>query len=198
MQLPEFPELPDKNNHYRTIVADPPWPYNDGLPGGGRGADSHYDSLPVGMIQGLGPFVNKIASSHAHLYMWATNKFIDDAYEVCRAWGFEPKTLVTWVKVNDEPIGLPGDRDSPVPVKERIGMGHYFRNTTEHLIFAQKGSLKTERNDMPSHFFAERTDHSEKPDKSYVMVEEMSPGPYFEMFARRTWRNWDVWGNESE
>jgi N6-adenosine-specific RNA methylase IME4 len=197
MKLPEFPDLPDETNQYKTVVADPPWPYNDALPGGGRGAASHYDSLPVGMIEGLGPFVNKIAASHAHLYMWSTNKFIDDAYQVCRSWGFEPKTLVTWVKVQDEPEGLPGDRDGASPVKERIGMGHYFRNTTEHLIFAQKGSLGTDRNDMPSHFFAERTEHSRKPDKSYGLVEEMSPGPYFEMFARRQRDGWDVWGDES-
>ena len=196
MKVPEFPEFPDEPNTYKAIVADPPWPYDDALPGGGRGADSHYDTLPIGLISGLGPFVNKIAAPHAHLYMWTTNSFVDDAYDVCREWGFEPKTMVTWVKVKDEPVGLPTSRNVAANVKERIGMGHYFRNTTEHLVFAQKGSLNTNRNDMPSHFFAERTDHSEKPDKSYSLIEQMSPGPYFEMFARRQWRDWDVWGNE--
>lgn len=197
VKIPEFPELPEKVNHYKTIVADPPWPYNDGLPGSGqRGADSHYDTLPLGMIKGLGPFVSKISAGHSHLYLWATNSFLDEAYDVCRLWGFEPKTTITWVKVQDAPASLPYDRESPVNIKERIGMGHYYRNTTEHLVFAQKGSLGTERNDVPTHLFAERTEHSRKPDKSYVLVEEMSPGPYFELFARRSWKDWDVWGNE--
>jgi N6-adenosine-specific RNA methylase IME4 len=193
--FPRLSDLPDGT--YRTIVADPPWSYDDGLPGSGqRGADSHYDTLPWQMVAGMAPQISEVADSHAHLWLWCTNSFIVEAHQIAEAWGFDPKTLVTWVKVLNAPIELPPERESAVPVKERIGMGHYLRNTTEHLLFASKGNLGTERSDMPTHFFAERAEHSSKPEKSYRLISEMSEGPYLELFARDSREGWDVWGNE--
>lgn len=193
--FPEFAPLPDEN--YRTVVADPPWAYDDTLPGDTRGAESHYETLPTGMIAGMGPQIRAATAPSAHLYLWCTNGFVADAHDVAEAWGFDPKTLVTWVKVLDEPSTLPHERDDSFEVVPRIGMGHYFRNTTEHMLFATKSNRSTNRNDTPTHFFAERTEHSAKPTKAYRLVEAMSDGPYLELFARNERENWDVWGKEA-
>lgn len=161
---------------YRTIVADPPWSYNDKLSAKNRGADAHYGTMPLHWIKAMR--VQDIVEDDAHLYLWATNAFMVEAHEIVRAWGFEPKTILTWVKT-------------------QIGMGHYFRNNTEHAIFAVRGSLGTLRNDMPTAFTAKRAAHSAKPECFIDMVETMSPGPYLEIFSRRHRLGWDVWGNES-
>jgi N6-adenosine-specific RNA methylase IME4 len=106
-----------------------------------------------------------------------TNAFICEAHELALAWGFEPKTVLTWVK--------PG-----------IGMGFYFRNNTEHVLFAVRGGLKGLRRDLPTGFNWPRGRHSEKPAAFYDMVETMSPGPRLDVFARAKRFGWDVYGNE--
>lgn len=194
IHFPSFPPAP--NGGYKGLSADPPWKYDDSLPGPGRGAESHYDSLHPKAIAGMAPQVRAITAPNAHLHLWCTNSFIGEAYHVAEAWGFTPKTVVTWVKVTDAPETLPYERDEPAEVSERIGMGHYYRNTTEHMLFAVKGSLSTFRNDAPTHLFAERTEHSAKPEKAYRLIEDMSPGPYLDMFARESRDGWDAWGAE--
>lgn len=192
--FPEIEPIPD--GQYKTILADPPWSYDDSLSGGGRGAVKHYDTLDTNIIRALGRQVNAVAASHAHCYLWTTNAFLGDAYDVVREWGFDPKTIITWIKVTDAPETLPHERDEDAEVSERIGMGHYYRNTTEHAVFGTKGNKSTERNDVPTHFFAERTEHSAKPRKFYRLVESMSDDPRLEMFARNERDGWDSWGNE--
>jgi N6-adenosine-specific RNA methylase IME4 len=93
------------------------------------------------------------------------------------AWGFDYKTKITWCKT-------------------QIGAGRYYRNTTEDALFAVKGRLLCLRADMPTHFVAPRTRHSQKPDAFYDIVESMSPGPYLDVFARRQRFGWDVFGDE--
>jgi N6-adenosine-specific RNA methylase IME4 len=167
---------------YRTICADPPWAYRDKLSSVNaghprhRGADSHYQTMPLEWIKDLP--VHTIAEADAHLYLWTTNAFMVEGHEVARAWGFQPRTILTWVKT-------------------QIGMGHYFRNNTEHVIFAVRGSLPTNRKDVPTAFTAPRGAHSAKPECFIDLVESMSPGPYVEIFSRRHRLGWDVWGNES-
>lgn len=172
---------------YRTIVADPPWQYRDklnmavaadGTPHKGhRGAESHYPCMDTDAICALP--IGEQADSDAHLYLWVTNAFMLEGYSVAASWGFVPKTILTWVK-------------------DRLGMGHYFRNTTEHVLFCVRGSLKCLRADMPTHFEAPRTDHSRKPRSFYQIVEMMSPGPYLEVFARTRREGWDAFGNQVE
>ena len=87
------------------------------------------------------------------------------------------KTMITWAKT-------------------QIGMGMYFRNTTEHALFGVRGRLKCLRRDVPTHFVAPRGSHSAKPEAFYDIVESMSPGPYLDVFARRLRLGWDCWGNE--
>lgn len=186
------------NGKYRTIVADPPWRYTrdpgslrarrDAQPKGrGRQAEDHYDTLTTEQIAALP--VADVAADEAHLYLWVTNPLLTDqrpdikgalsAPAIARAWGFEPKTLLTWVK--------PG-----------IGPGWYFRGATEHVLFAVRGGLgipAAER--LRNVFEAPRGCHSAKPDLFYDLVEQVSPAPRLEMFARRARFGWDYWGDES-
>jgi N6-adenosine-specific RNA methylase IME4 len=106
------------------------------------------------------------------------------AYELARAWGFKPSTLITWIKRRDFHDGW-------------MGLGRYYRSTTEHVLFAVRGGLDIRHNDQPNFFFAPRGAHSEKPAKFYDIVARMSPGPYLDVFARSQRFNWDTWGDEA-
>lgn len=193
---PEFPAFPDIEA--KTVVADPPWPYGDDLPGNiARGAEDHYPILPVGHIAGLGECVQAITAPNAHLWLWTTAGFMAEAHEVAEAWGFDVKTIVTWNKVNDEPSTLPHERQKGAHVRHRLGMGRYLRNTTEFLLFAAKGNKQVDGDTFATHFFAERSDHSTKPAKSYRLIEQASEGPFFEMFARSGRDGWVTWGEEA-
>lgn len=195
LDFPTLPPLPKRS--YKTLKIDPPWAYRDDLPGPGRGSNSHYDTLHADTVAGMAPQIRKATASSAHAYMWVTNSFLKEGLEILDAWGFEYKTQITWVKVVDEPSTLPFERDEPAEIKGRIGMGHYTRNTTEHLLLGVKGRKGTNRDDVPGHFFAERGEHSAKPEKAYRLVEELSDGPRLEMFGRRARDGWDVWGDEA-
>ena len=185
--LPLFSPLPHR---YRTICVDPPWNYkqhwgrkevwaSDGRMflkrGTERGAATQYDCLSDQEIAAIP--VGEWSDFDAHLYVWTTNAFMVEAHNLAKGWGFEPKTILTWIK-------------------PRLGMGYYYRNTTEHVVFAVKGSLKALRHDLRTNFSGEQGKHSEKPAAFYDMVESMSPGPYLDVFARVHRFNWDAWGNE--
>lgn len=195
ISFPTLPDLPDRE--YKTVMADPPWAYDDDLPGPARGSNSHYDTLHYGTVMGMGPQIREITSSHAHLYLWTTNSFIQESIRVAEEWGFDQKSIVTWIKVQDEPYGLPHERDQAVNIIERIGMGNYLRNTTEHLLFCVKGTRGVELNNVPTHFFAERDEHSSKPTKAYRLVESLSPAPRIDLFSRTQRKGWDGWGDET-
>jgi N6-adenosine-specific RNA methylase IME4 len=170
---------------YATIVADPPWQYQKATQESyQRGAaENHYPTMRVSEIVALP--VAELAADNAHLYLWVTNKILTEqrvdgtALEIVRAWGFEAKTILTWVK-------------------PQIGMGYYYRGCTEHIIFATRGKAPIapavrERNA----FTANRTRHSAKPELFFDMVGRVSPGPYLELFARGARFGWDSWGDES-
>ena len=164
---------------YRTIVVDPPWSYEDKLTMGSgvkhRGAATHYSCASVQDIAQIP--VGEWAESDAHLYLWTTNAFMVEAHDLAKAWGFRQRTIVTWCKT-------------------QFGMGHYFRNSTEHFLFCVRGSLPVARHDMPTHFTAPRGRHSAKPEAFFDMVQSMSPGPYLDVFSRQQRLGWDTWGNE--
>jgi len=193
-----FPTItPMVDRQYRTVLADPPWPYDDNCAGDGRGAESHYETMSVEQIAALGGMVNTVTDAHSHLYLWTTNSFIDEAFDVVRSWGFTPKTVITWVKTKQTPKGFPHERDEPADVEPYMGMGHYYRNSTEHCVFATKSNFSVERSDVRTHFYAARTDHSSKPQKFYDLVETQSEGPFLEMFARAEREGWYNWGKET-
>lgn len=196
LQPPEFPDFPDAE--FRTILADPPWNYEDDLPEDvGRGAAEHYDTLHTGYIMGLGEQVQQIAAPSAHLYLWTTGSFMPEAFEVVDAWGFDHKQVLTWVKVNNAPPTLPHEREQNTRLRRYMGMGRYYRNSAEFLLFATKGNRQVNREDASTTFFAERSDHSVKPEKSYRLIEQMSDGPFFEMFSRSKRAGWTAWGDEA-
>lgn len=161
---------------YRTIVVDPPWAYDHHWGAGiAPRRPLAYDCLSIAELNSLP--IGKWAELDAHLYLWTTNSFIEEAHQVARAWGFTKKTILTWVK-------------------SQLGMGTYYRNNTEHVLFAVRGQLSTLRTDQPTAFSGQRGRHSEKPHAFYDMVQSMSPGPYLDVFARKLRFSWDAWGLE--
>lgn len=182
---------------YRTIVADPPWPYADAGSGStlpksvkkdgslavGVAMSDQYDAMTVAELCELKPK----AADDAHLYLWTTNAFMVEAHEVAPAWGFKPKTILTWAKTHH------GD-----PSRVSMKTGYYFRGATEHCLFCVRGSLRLQTKDgLPTGYLWPRLPHSVKPDAFYDLVEKASPGPYLEMFARRARFGWDYWGDQS-
>jgi N6-adenosine-specific RNA methylase IME4 len=167
------------SERYRTIVADPPWPYDNETWGIGAIGDG-YETLSFEDICSLP--VAQFAAREAHLYLWVTNaKLLDHDYAaLVNAWGFSYKTLLTWRKT------------------ACLGIGHYFRGETEHVLFCTRGRLPIEPASRErNHFDAPRGRHSAKPDAFYDLVERVSPGPRLELFARRQRLGWDTWGNEA-
>jgi N6-adenosine-specific RNA methylase IME4 len=176
---------------YRTIVADPPWRYTQNPPvktGSGVSAEHQYPTMTTDAIAALPIAI--YAADVAEVYMWVTNPVLLGArptirghiepVEIVRAWGFEPKALLTWHKLGP------------------IGLGFYFRGDTEHVIYGTRGNLQIPPGLRASnHFAAAKGRHSVKPDRFYELVERLSPGPYLELFARRRRFGWDVWGNEA-
>lgn len=178
---------------YRTIVADPPWQYTVTPPlgfGTKRGpstAESHYETMTTQAMAQIP--VGELSEDNAHLYMWVTNPILTEqrlrggpnAVALARAWGFEPKTVLTWIKSENG-----------------AGMGFYFRGDTEHVLFCVRGRLPIHSALRVSNIFrGSRGQHSQKPDSFLDLVESVSPGPYLEMFSRRNRLGWDTWGNEA-
>lgn len=180
-------------------MADPPWPYNSPraiVGNGGRGAQDgkaaeiiqadvlqHYNIMTLDEIKQLP--VASLAADAAHLYLWTTNSFMVEAHEVARAWGFQPKTILTWVKTHHDK-----------PCRPSMKTGYWYRSATEHIVFAVRGKLRLSGPATPTAFLLPRLPHSVKPDFFYDLIEAQSPGPYLELFARRARSAWDIWGNE--
>lgn len=169
---------------YSTIVVDPPWADRHNMTGvtrvgrekRDRRIDGHYSTLTVEEIAALP--VGSLADENAHLYLWTTNLDLRDAFRIVDAWGFTYKALLTWVK------------------EGHLGMGAYFRNQTEHVLFAVRGKLPTldGGRSQRTYFTAPKGGHSVKPGLFGDIVEACSPGPYVELFARQPRMGWDAWG----
>jgi len=171
---------------YSTILADPPWRFQNRT---GKMAPEHrrlrrYETMSLEEICGLP--VAAHAAETAHLYLWVPNALLAEGLEVMRAWGFTYKTNLVWYKVRKD--GGPDGR----------GVGFYFRNVTELLLFGIRGRMRTlapgrrQVNLLPSR----KRSHSQKPDEFYPLIESCSPGPYLELFARESVPGWKAWGNE--
>lgn len=164
-----FPVIQGK---YKTILVDPPWDY-DTLSLAGRG-HTEYSPMTLEDLQQLD--ISQYAEENCHLYLWATNNFLYEALKLGEMWGFNYKTVITWVKPS-------------------IGMGSYFRNNTEQLLFFVRGSMTTRTDNTGTHFEAARGQHSEKPEIFYEIIERNSYPNYLEYFARKERKNWIVYGN---
>jgi len=164
---------------YRTIVIDPPWDWGDegDVSQMGRSVPT-YSTIPYNDLLKLP--VSDLAMDDCHLYLWITNRSLYKGFSLIESWGFRYITTLTWCKPS-------------------IGIGNYYRNNTEHILFAVKGALRLLRFDKGTWFLAERgKEHSQKPDEAYQLIAECSPEPRLDMFARSTHSGFVSWGNVNE
>jgi N6-adenosine-specific RNA methylase IME4 len=154
---------------YGCISADPPWPKQSGEP--------HYETMRLETIKQIGVGLQEHLADNAHCWLWVTNGILPQGHEVLKAWGFEYRSMLTWVK-------------------PRLGLGVYLRNMTEHVLLGTRGKAPVQFRSQGTWLFAPIQDHSHKPEEFHKVVERVSPGPYLELFARRPFPGWDVWGNE--
>lgn len=174
---------------FSTVLADPPWQFANRT---GKMAPEHkrlnrYGTMTLDEIIALP--VSKCLADTAHCYLWVPNALLPEGLRVLEAWGFQYKTNLIWHKVRKD--GGPDGR----------GVGFYFRNTTEIILFGVKGKKARTLPAGRSQVNILRTmkrEHSRKPDEMYELVESCSPGPYLEMFARGTRPGWTAWGNQAE
>ena len=171
---------PFPNKKYGIIYADPPWQYKENWGNGQVG----YETMKVKDICKLP--VSDISMDQSHLYLWVTNPFLAEGLEVCKSWGFDYKTLITWIKTykNGQP---------------EMGMGYYFRGCTEHIIFGVKGKMKCKNKITRNMFYAINSrNHSQKPNCVREMITKSSGDiPRIELFAREEIQGWDCWGNDT-
>ena len=174
---------------YKTIYADPPWQFNNRT---GKVAPEHkrlnrYSTMDLRDIMRLP--VHDVADEKSHLYLWVPNALLPEGLEVMKAWGFTYKTNLIWEKVRKD--GQPDGR----------GVGFYFRNVTEILLFGIKGDKNRTLDAGRSQVNLLRTikrEHSRKPDEFVTLIESCSAGPRLEMFARGNRDGWDMWGNQAD
>jgi N6-adenosine-specific RNA methylase IME4 len=171
---------------YATILADPPWQFQNRT---GKMAPEHkrllrYPTMELQEILQLP--VGRLAAAQSHLYLWVPNALVLEGMDVMRAWGFTYKTHLVWFKIRKD--GGPDGR----------GVGFYFRNVTEMVLFGVRGSMRTLKpgRTQVNLFSSRKREHSRKPDQIYDIIEACSPGPYLELFARFRREGWTQWGNE--
>ena len=184
----EFAPLPTVEGGFQTVLADPPWRFTNRT---GKVAPEHhrlgrYGTMSLEEIKALP--VGDVTAKNAHLYLWVPNALLPEGIEVMRAWGFRYVSNIIWAKRRKD--GGPDGR----------GVGFYFRNVTEPILFGVKGSMRTLAPGRSTVNMIEtrKREHSRKPDEQYDLIEACSPGPYLEMFARYARPGWAVWGNESD
>ena len=175
---------------YNTIYADPPWQFQNRT---GKVAPEHkrlnrYSTMSIDDIKNLP--IEEIADSKAQLYLWVPNALIPSGLEVMDAWGFEYKAIFIWEKIRKD--GQPDGR----------GVGFYFRNVTEPILFGIKKKSAPNRTLAPARSQVNlirtmKREHSRKPDEIIPIIESCSSGPRIELFARGTREGWDMWGDQA-
>jgi N6-adenosine-specific RNA methylase IME4 len=183
----EPPALPRVAGGFKTILADPPWRFQNRT---GKVAPEHrrldrYSTLSLEEICDID--VASAAADNAHLYLWVPNALLVEGLRVMTAWGFRYVSNIVWAKRRKD--GGPDGR----------GVGFYFRNVTELILFGVRGSMRTlaPARSQVNIIETRKREHSRKPDEQYGIIEMCSPGPYLEMFARYPQPGWTAWGDES-
>ena len=174
---------------FATIYADPPWRFQKRT---GKVAPENkklnrYETMDLEAIKAMP--VSQIAADKSHLYLWVPNALLPEGLEVMKAWGFEYKGNIVWEKVRKD--GQPDGR----------GVGFYFRNVTELLLFGIRGDNNRTLAPARSQVNLIRTmkrEHSRKPDEIIPIIENCSPGPFIELFARGDRDGWAMWGNQAD
>ncbi len=174
---------------FRTVLADPPWQFQNKT---GKVAPEHkrlarYETMSLVDICELP--VSQIILAPAHLYLWVPNALLPEGLQVMKAWGFEYKSNIVWHKVRKD--GGPDGR----------GVGFYFRNTTEMLLFGVRGknarTLQAGRRQV-NIIRSMKREHSRKPDEQYEIIQGCSSGPFIELFGRGSRPGWTTWGNQAD
>lgn len=168
--------MPLPGGQYRVIVVDPPWPYDSRADDETHRARNPYPSMTLEAIRALP--VASLAQPDAILWLWTTNAFIWEVPGILAAWGFEPKTVLTWIK-------------------PRVGLGNWLRGQTEHCVMATKGKPAVTLTNQTTALHALQGAHSTKPDKFYALVESLCPGSKLELFSRTARAGWQAWGAEA-
>lgn len=174
---------------FKTVLADPPWQFQNRT---GKMAPEHkrlnrYGTMKLDKIMALP--VAEVCEETAHCYLWVPNALLPEGLEVLKAWGFQYKSNLVWHKIRKD--GGPDGR----------GVGFYFRNVTELILFGVRG--KNARTLAPGRrqvnfIKTMKREHSRKPDETYELIEACSPGPFLEMFARGSREGWTTWGNQAD
>jgi N6-adenosine-specific RNA methylase IME4 len=174
---------------FSTVLADPPWRFQNST---GKVAPEHrrlnrYPTMELEEIMALP--VSKVLADTSHLYLWVPNALLPDGLAVMKAWGFNYKSNLVWRKIRKD-----GGSDGR-------GVGFYFRNVTELILFGVRG--KNARTLAPgrrqvNYLESQKREHSRKPDELYDIIQACSPGPYLELFARGAPKGWSVWGNQAD
>lgn len=173
---------------FGTVLADPPWQFANRT---GKMAPEHrrlhrYKTMKLAEICSLP--VRDVVKDQAHLYLWVPNALLAEGLEVMKAWGFTYKTNIVWYKVRKD--GGPDGR----------GVGFYFRNVTELLLFGIRGRLRTLQpgRTAVNMLISRKQEHSRKPACACDLIEKCSHGPFLELFARDSREGWIQWGDEAE
>ncbi len=173
---------------FGTILVDPPWQFNNRT---GKVAPEHrrlsrYATLSLKEVLELP--VQDLTSDQCHLYLWVPNALLAEGLQVMKQWGFTYKTNIVWFKIRRD--GGPDGR----------GVGFYFRNVTELVLFGVKGGVRTLKpgRTQTNIIATRKREHSRKPEELYDIIERCSPGPYLELFARQRHEGWIAWGDEAD
>lgn len=170
-------QLVESGCQFPTIYADPPWQYRNRS--SRAAAENHYPTLSLEDI--CRQPVAELVAPNAHLHLWTTNAFLADAFQVMKAWGFVYKSCFIWVK-------------------DKLGLGNYWRVSHEFLLLGVRGRLTFRERTVSSWRLCRRTRHSRKPDAVRTLIEQVSPGPYLELYGREELprSQWTVYGNAVE
>lgn len=179
--------LPNIHGGFRTVLADPPWRFTNRT---GKVAPEHrrldrYSTMDLDQISSLP--VRDVVARDAHLYMWVPNALLPQGLRVMESWGFRYVSNIVWAKRRKD--GGPDGR----------GVGFYFRNVTEMILFGVRGKMRTlaPARSQVNMIETRKREHSRKPDEQYRLIEACSPGPYLELFARYGREGWTAWGDEA-
>jgi len=179
-------QLSQMDKQFGTILIDPPWRFinRTGKVGPEHRRLHRYRTMSFEEIQTLP--IGKLSLPRSHLYLWCPNALLLEALNIMKSWGFTYKTNIVWLKVRKD--GRPDGR----------GVGFYFRNVTELVLFGVKGGLRTFKpgRTQVNVVISRKREHSRKPDDVYRIIGQCSPGPYLELFARQRVPGWQQLGDE--
>lgn len=173
--LEKIETLSHPNGLYHVLVVDPPWQYEKEASAKDMRGRPKYPTMPIEEILAL----EIPAEDDAVLWLWTTNSFMHEAYHIAEAWGFTPKTILTWVK-------------------DRMGMGDWLRGKTEHCILAVRGDVAVRLTNQTTVLEAPLREHSRKPDEFYALVDALCVGKKIDIFSREKREGWDQWGGEPD